>query len=282
MLYRDADLTIRIVRDCLTEDIDEMLIDDEQVCRLVRDLVQYISPQLVERIRFYGDKTPLFKQYGIEEELEKLGAREVELKSGGFLVIDKTEALTVIDVNTGKYVGRTNLGDTVYQTNLEAAEAILQQIRLRDIGGIILVDFIDMEKEEQKEHLLQIMREKVRLDRTKTNIVDITSLGLVEITRKKSRQNLDSIIYSECPVCHGRGRVESPETVSIRISKDIRRMERTSHAREGYEIEVHESVAEELRANQLMMNLAAEFGTDIKVTVKPGLHPENYSILQQS
>ncbi|MCH3959171.1 MAG: Rne/Rng family ribonuclease [Selenomonas sp.] len=282
LLYRDADLTIRIVRDCLTEDIDEMLIDDEQVCRLVRDLVKYISPQLVERIRFYGDKTPLFKQYGIEEELEKLGAREVELKSGGFLVIDKTEALTVIDVNTGKYVGRTNLGDTVYQTNLEAAEAILQQIRLRDIGGIILVDFIDMEKEEQKEHLLQIMREKVRLDRTKTNIVDITSLGLVEITRKKSRQNLDSIIYSECPVCHGRGRVESPETVSIRISKDIRRMERTSHAREGYEIEVHESVAEELRANQLMMNLAAEFGTDIKVTVKPGLHPENYSILQQS
>ena len=244
--------------------------------------MQYISPQLVERIRFYEDKTPLFKQYGIEEELEKLGAREVELKSGGFLVIDKTEALTVIDVNTGKYVGRTNLGDTVYQTNLEAAETILRQIRLRDIGGIILVDFIDMEKAEQKEHLLQVMREKVRLDRTKTNIVDITSLGLVEITRKKSRQNLDSIIYSECPVCHGRGRIESPETVSIRISKDIRRMERTSHAREGYEIEVHESVAEELRANQLMMNLAAEFGADIKVTIKPGLHPESYSILQQS
>ena len=158
----------------------------------------------------------------------------------------------------------------------------LRQIRLRDIGGIILVDFIDMEKAEQKEHLLQVMREKVRLDRTKTNIVDITSLGLVEITRKKSRQNLDSIIYSECPVCHGRGRIESPETVSIRISKDIRRMERTSHAREGYEIEVHESVAEELRANQLMMNLAAEFGADIKVTIKPGLHPESYSILQQS
>jgi ribonuclease G len=170
----------------------------------------------------------------------------------------------------------------VYQTNLEAAKEILRQIRLRDIGGIIVVDFIDMEKEEQKEHLLTFMRENVKHDRTKTNIVDITSLGLVEITRKKSRQNLDSIIYSECPVCHGRGRVESPETVSIRIATAIRRMEHSSHASEGYEIEVHETVAEELRQNQLMMNLAAEFGTDIKVTVKPGMHPENYSILQQN
>jgi len=245
----------------------------------VRSLVEANSPELVDRIRFYEAKTPIFKAYHIEEEIEKLGAREVELKSGGFLVIDKTEALTVIDVNTGKYVGKTNLGDTVYQTNLEAAAEILKQIRLRDIGGIIIVDFIDMEKESQKEELLTYMREQVKHDRTKTNIVDITSLGLVEITRKKTRQNIDSIVYSECPICHGRGRIESPETVAIRIS---RRMERKSHAREGYEIEVHETVAEELQANQLMLNLAAEFGTDIKVTVKPGMHPENYTILQQS
>ena len=214
----------------------------------------------------------------IVQALEK----KVWLKSGGYLVIEPTDALTVIDVNTGKYVGSTNLGETVYRANLEAAEEILRQIRLRDIGGIILVDFIDMEKEEQKEHLLSVMREKARNDRTKTNIVDITSLGLVEITRRKSRQNLDSILYSDCPICHGRGRIESPETVSIRIAGDIRRMERTSHAREGYEIEVHETVAEELRQNQLLMDLAAEFGMDIRVTAKPGMHPENDSILQQS
>ncbi|MBE6073372.1 MAG: Rne/Rng family ribonuclease [Selenomonas ruminantium] len=282
LLFRDADLIIRMVRDSLTDEIDEMLIDDREVWQRVVDLVQFLSPHLAPRVKYYKGKEPLFRKYGIEDELEKLGAREVELRSGGFLVIDKTEALTVIDVNTGKYVGKSNLADTVYQTNLEAAAEILRQIRLRDIGGIIIVDFIDMEKEEQKEHLLTYMRENVRHDRTKTNIVDITSLGLVEITRKKSRQNLDSIIYSECPICHGRGRVESPETVSIRIAAAIRRMERTSHATEGYEIEVHETVAEELRANQLMMNLAAEFGTDIKVTVKPGMHPESYSILQQS
>lgn len=282
LLYRDADLIIRVVRDSLTDEIDEMLIDSKEVWQRVRELVSFLSPHLTDRVILYEGKEPLFRKYGMEEELEKLGAREVALKSGGFLVIDKTEALTVIDVNTGKYVGRSNLGDTVYQNNLEAAAEILRQIRLRDIGGIIIVDFIDMEKEEQKEHLLSYMRELVRQDRTKTNIVDLTSLGLVEITRKKSRQNLDSIIYSACPVCHGRGRVESPETVSIRIAGAIRRMERSSHAAEGYAIEVHAAVAEELRQNQLMMNLAAEFGTDIKVTAKPGMHPENYSILQQS
>ena len=282
LLYRDADLIIRIVRDSLTEDVGEMLIDDRAVYQRVCEFVQLLSPPLVERIKLYEDREPLFKHYGLEEELENVGGREVELKSGGFLVIDKTEALTVIDVNTGKYTGNSNLGETVYRTNLEAAAEIMRQLRLRDIGGIIIVDFIDMEKEEQKEQLLALLRELAKEDRTKTNIVDITSLGLVEITRKKSRQNLDSIIYSECPVCHGRGRVESPETVSIRIAGDIRRMEHKFHAEGGYEIEVHETVAEELRHNQLLMNLAAEFGMDIKVTAAPGMHPENYSILQQS
>ncbi|MBP3780133.1 MAG: Rne/Rng family ribonuclease [Selenomonas sp.] len=280
LLYRDADLIIRIVRDTLTEDVGEMLIDDKAVYRRVCDFVHLLSPELVERIRLYEDREPLFKHYGLEEVLETVGSREVELQSGGFLVIDKTEALTVIDVNTGKYTGSSNLAETVYRTNLEAAQEIMRQLRLRDIGGIIIVDFIDMETEEQKEKLLALLRELAKADRTKTNIVDITSLGLVEITRKKSRQNLDSIIYSECPVCHGRGRVESPETVSIRIAGDIRRMEQKAHAEDGYEIEVHETVAEELRHNQLLMNLAAEFGMDIKVTATPGMHPENYSILK--
>ncbi len=281
LLYRDADLIIRIVRDNLTAEVGEMLIDDQAVYQRVCEFVQLLSPELADRIKYYADKEPLFKHYGLDEELDTLGQREVELKSGGFLVIDKTEALTVIDVNTGKYTGNSNLAETVYRTNLEAAAEIMRQLRLRDIGGIIIVDFIDMETEEQKEKLLALLRDLAKEDRTKTNVVDITSLGLVEITRKKSRQNLDSIIYSECPVCRGRGRVESPETVSIRIASDIRRMEHKSHADDGYEIEVHETVAEELRHNQLLMNLAAEFSMDIKVTVKAGIHPESYAIMQQ-
>ncbi|MBQ9615122.1 MAG: ribonuclease E/G, partial [Selenomonadaceae bacterium] len=254
---------------------------DRALYQRIVELVEYASPELADRVKLYAERTPLFRKYHLEEELEKLGAREVELPSGGFIVIDKTEALTVIDVNTGRFVGKANLADTVYHTNLEAAAEILKQLRLRDIGGIIVVDFIDMEQSGQKEELLAYMREHVKSDPTKTNIVDITSLGLVEITRKKSRQNLESMIYSECPYCHGKGRVESPETVGIQISRDIRRMELSSHSEDGYEVEVHELVAEELRRGKLLQPLEQEFGIRIRVMTKPGMHPENYSILQQ-
>lgn len=281
LLYREADLLIRTVRDLLTDDVEQMLIDDRISYGRAKELVEALQPELAERVVFYEEREPIFQTYQVEKELEKLGAREVELGSGGFLVIDKTEALTVIDVNTGKYVGGSNLAETVYRANLEAASEIMKQIRLRDIGGIIICDFIDMEKEEQKESLLEYLRELALKDRTKMSIVDITSLGLVEITRKKSRANLESLIYSECPVCHGKGQVESPETVSIRISRDIRRLEKHSHSDTGYEIEVHETVAEELGGNQLLTDLAAEYGLDIKVHVKPDMHPESYTILQQ-
>ena len=281
LLYRDADLAIRMVRDSFTDEIDEVIVDDRALYQRIVELVEYASPELADRVKLYAERTPLFRKYHLEEELEKLGAREVELPSGGFIVIDKTEALTVIDVNTGRFVGKANLADTVYHTNLEAAAEILKQLRLRDIGGIIVVDFIDMEQPGQKEELLAYMREHVKSDPTKTNIVDITSLGLVEITRKKSRQNLESMIYSECPYCHGKGRVESPETVGIQISRDIRRMELSSHSEDGYEVEVHELVAEELRRGKLLQPLEQEFGIRIRVVTKPGMHPENYSILQQ-
>ena len=282
LLFRDADLLIRSVRDQLTEDVSAMVVDDHSAYLRVKELAEALVPELAGRVKYYEGKRPLFQEYQVERELEKLGARQVELKSGGFLVIDKTEALTVIDVNTGSFVGRSSLADTVYQLNLEAATEIMKQIRLRDIGGIIIVDFIDMDSEEQKESLLQNMRELTAKDRTKMSIVDITSLGLVEITRKKSRTNLETLIYTDCPVCQGRGRVESPETVSIRISRDIRRLEKKCHAVDGYDIEVHDSVADELGANQLLMDLAAEFAFDLKVIARPDFHPESYTIVRTS
>ncbi|MBQ9616019.1 MAG: Rne/Rng family ribonuclease, partial [Selenomonadaceae bacterium] len=168
LLYRDADLAIRMVRDSFTDEIDEVIVDDRALYQRIVELVEYASPELADRVKLYAERTPLFRKYHLEEELEKLGAREVELPSGGFIVIDKTEALTVIDVNTGKFVGKANLADTVYHTNLEAAAEILKQLRLRDIGGIIVVDFIDMEQSGQKEELLAYMREHVKSDPTKT------------------------------------------------------------------------------------------------------------------
>ena len=280
LLYRDADLIIRIVRDYLTDDVERLIVDNSEVFQRVKDLLEYLLPDFVGRVELYEGRQPLFKEYRIDEEIEKLGAREVELKSGGFIVIDRTEALTVIDVNTGRYTGQSNLAETVYQTNMEAAAEILKQLRLRDIGGIIIVDFIDMDSDEKKELLLNFLRENVKHDRTKTNIVDITPLGLVEITRKKSRQNLESIVYSECPCCHGRGRIESPETLAIRISRDIRRIEVKSHSMFGYEVEVNSQVEHEIEDTGILESLSKRLNITIRLTSEAGRHPESYSIVQ--
>ena len=281
LLYRDADLIIRIVRDSFTEDVDRMIIDDKVVSERVKELLEDTLPELADRVELYEGREPLFARYGIDSEFANVGARKVELPSGGFIVIDKTEALTAIDVNTGKYVGNANLADTVYSTNLEAAKEIIKQIRLRDISGIIIVDFIDMEKQEQQEKLLAFMREAVKRDRTKTKIVDITPLGLVEITRKKTRQNLESIIYSDCPYCQGRGRVESPETIGIRIAGKLREIEAKNHAAHGYEVCVHEEVASCLQASGLLKQLGRELSAAVDIVVQPGIHPESFSILEK-
>lgn len=281
LLYRDAELAIRIVRDSMTADIDALIVDDGAVYQRIRELLSFISPKLVERVQLYEEKTPLFRAYGVDEAIEALSSRVVELPSGGFLVIDRTEALTVVDVNTGKYVGRANLADTAYRMNMEAAGEILRQLRLRDIGGIIVVDFIDMEEEGQKAELLAAMREIARHDRTKTNIVGISALGLVEITRKKSRQNWESLLYSDCPCCQGRGRVESPETVGVRICRDIRRIESRSHAAFGYEIELEPKVKETIHLSGLLDALQKELAIRIELLSRPGLHPESYAITQK-
>ncbi len=280
LLYRDADLLIRFIRDRFTEEIDEFLVDDEKTYTRVCDFIKILSPQLLPRVKLFQGKYMLFHAYGIDKEIEHMGEREVPLHSGGFLVIDRTEAMTVIDVNTGKFTGKNNLWDTVYRTNLEAAQEIAKQIRLRDIGGIILVDFIDMADEDQKESLLENLRELTKGDPQKTNIVDITSLGLVEITRKKSRSNFAELVYSDCPICHGKGLIESAETVAIRISRTIRRMENISHARDGYEIVVHKLVGKYIHDHNLLEQLSSEYSVVIKVETQEEMHPEAYSILQ--
>ena len=190
LLYSDNDLMSRIVRDELTGDVEDVVIDSQKLCNQIMRLVKHISPALLEKINIwrYIDETPIFEKFNIAEEINKLNAREVELPSGGFIVIDKTEALTVIDVNTGHFVGDLNLSDTVFKVNIEAAETIMRQLRLRDIGGIIIVDFIDMPKTERKENLMNFLREEAKKDKVRTDVIDMTPLGLVEITRKRSRE----------------------------------------------------------------------------------------------
>lgn len=279
MLYRDADLVIRIVRDYFTDDVDRMLIDDESTYSRVCELVKIISPSSLDKLESYSG-TNIFEDNGLSGAISRLDNRIVELKSGGFLVIDKTEAMTVIDVNTGSFVGDLNLADTVYKLNLEAADEIMLQLRLRDIGGMILVDFIDMENEQQNQALLDRLRQIAATDRSKTNVVDITALGLVEITRRKSRKNLDSLLLCQCPVCQGTGRVISPESIAVKVCRNIRRVEARKHAQEGYVLELHSSVANELKASECFSALKRELGVEVRIKSSREIMPGCYSLTQ--
>lgn len=277
-LYRDVDLIIRVVRDFLSSDLEELIIDNRDAYNRVVELLSNHSPELCSRVTYYEGKD-LFSLHQVEEQFNQLAKRQVWLECGGYLIFDRTEALTVIDVNTGKFVGRTNLEDTVFRTNLEAAAEIARQVRLRDIGGIIIIDFIDMNTEEHKKAVLSALEEGLKKDRTKSNVVGITGLGLVEMTRKKSRQNLDALLYTQCPCCEGRGRVQSPPTVSINIRRQLRRLSQSGRPALGFLVQTHPQVAEVLTAPAELKKLQQELALIVKVEPQPALHPESYSIL---
>jgi ribonuclease G len=241
-LYQDLGLVNRIVRDFFTEDVEKIVVDDPKVYKLMRELLTGIDTTWGERVQLFSG-ADIFEFYGLESEFKKASNRRVWLKCGGYLVIDQTEALTVIDVNTGKFVGHTNLADTVLKANIDAAEEIARQLRLRDIGGIIVIDFIDMENESDRHQVLVRLQECLKKDRTKTNVLGLTQLGLVEMTRKKVRPDLQSVLLKECAYCEGRGRVLSEETVAIDIKRRLRRIAAENHAGDAILLEVHPLVA---------------------------------------
>jgi len=208
-LHRDAGLSHRIVRDFLTVEIDEVWIDDRLRYADTEQLIRQMAPSMLKRLKLYEDRPGLFEQYRVHEQLKAAFERRIRLSCGGDLVWDTTEALTVIDVNTGKFVGSRDLEDTVFQTNMEAAEQIARLLRLRDIGGIIIVDFIDMDLSDHREQILRRLEVLVREDRTKCQVVGWTKLGLLEITRKKVRDHAWNHQYETCSVCRGRGKVAS-------------------------------------------------------------------------
>jgi len=223
LLHRDLELVQRILRDIFTEDVDRLIIDSSYDYEKILDLLDVLGPRLKVKVLLEARKN-LFEESNIDIEMEKVLKNTVWLKCGGYIVIDQAEALTAVDVNTGKYVGSTNLEDTVLKTNLDAAVEIARQLRLRNIGGIIIVDFIDMNSEEHQRQVLDVLEEEIRKDKTKTNILGITQLGLVEMTRKKVRPSLAEVLQKTCPYCDGRGKVLSEETVGINIKQQIYQM----------------------------------------------------------
>ncbi len=227
-LHSESGLIVRAARDLLDDDVTRLVIDDKDVYEQVKGFVQELMPELADRVQLYRGAEPIFDTYGVEGALVKSLGRKVWLKSGGYLVIDQTEALLSIDVNSGKFVGTSSLEETTLRINLEAVEEIVYQLRLRNMGGIIIIDFIDMEKAGNREKVHKSLEEALRKDRARTNVLAISELGLVEMTRKRVQEGLDRYLHEECTVCHGSGTVRSRATQVFEILRSVKR----EHARE--------------------------------------------------
>ncbi len=226
LVHGDLPLHLRILRDLLRPDVDRVLIDQPGAHREMREFAGTFMPEALPRIELYREPRPVFELHHVEEEIQKALDRKVSLKSGGHLVIDQTEAMTTIDVNTGAFVGHRNLEETIFRTNLEAAVAIARQLRLRNLGGIIIIDFIDMEEAEHRRQVLQALEKALRDDHVKTSISSVSPLGLVEMTRKRTRESLEHLLCQPCPTCEGRGFVKSAETVCYEVFREIVRQAR--------------------------------------------------------
>jgi ribonuclease G len=223
LVHEDLPLPLRLMRDLVGEGVDRVLVDHERTCDRMKEFAATFMPHLGARVERYTGSRPIFDLHAVEEEIQRSLERKVALKSGGYLVIDQTEALTTIDVNTGAYVGHRNLEETIYRTNLEAAVAIARQLRLRNLGGIIIIDFIDMEEEEHRRQVLQALEKALATDHARTHVSALSPLGLVEMTRKRTRESLAHQLCAPCPACEGRGFVKTPETVCYEIFREVLR-----------------------------------------------------------
>ncbi|MCB1755711.1 MAG: ribonuclease G [Gammaproteobacteria bacterium] len=226
VIFRDLPLVLRTLRDIKGHSIERVRIDSRETYQLALDFCKEYIPELTERIEHYPGERPIFDIYGVEDEIQKALDKKVQLKSGGYLVIDQTEAMTTIDVNTGGFVGHRNLEETIFKTNLEAAQAIARQLRLRNLGGIIIIDFIDMTEEDHKDQVMKAFDKCLQRDHVRTQVCDVSALGLVEMTRKRTRESLERVLTSECPACGGRGTMKTAETVCYEITREIIRQVR--------------------------------------------------------
>ncbi|MDR5696591.1 MAG: Rne/Rng family ribonuclease, partial [Armatimonadota bacterium] len=279
LLYQDLRLIRRVVRDLFTAEVERFVVDSPREYERIVDLVGSYAPHLRTRVELYKDAEPIFERFGVERELHNALRRKVWLPSGGYIVVDRTEALTVIDVNTGRYVGKSDLAATILHTNLEAVGEVVRQIRLRDIGGIILVDFIDMESEAHRRQVLAALHEAVKRDRSKMHIIDLTQLGLVEITRKRVYQDLEEVMRMPCPYCDGKGRVLSAETMAHRVRRELRRM-LVAQKPAALAVHVHPLVYAELTEDggAWLRQLETQTGATVRIAAREGMHLEQMDV----
>jgi len=232
LLYQDLSLAQRVLRDMATEETERIVVDSRETYVRMLEFAREYTPALVDRIHHHAGERPLFDLNGVEDEIEKALARRVDLKSGGYLILDQTEALTTIDVNTGGFVGGRSFDDTIFKTNLEAAQVIARQLRLRNLGGIIVIDFIDMDNPDHRAAVLAELNRALERDRTRLTVNGFTQLGLVEMTRKRTRESLAHVLCEPCPTCHGRGELKTAQTICYEILREILREAKQFNARE--------------------------------------------------
>ncbi|MBI1976721.1 MAG: Rne/Rng family ribonuclease [Candidatus Omnitrophica bacterium] len=244
-MHEEYDLTLRVVRDNFTDDVDKLIIDSPAEFRKVFRFARSLMPHLSNRVELYRGKQSLYEKWGIEKELDGIYNRRVPLKCGGYLIIEQTESLVAIDVNSGRFTGKHNLEETVFKVNLEAAQEVARQLRLRDIGGIIIIDFIDMEVADHRRRLFRAMEDALRQDRAKTNILTLSDIGLIEMTRQRVRKSLESEAYQTCPYCRGRGSVKSVATMAIECLRQIKKFVQETGQRE-VQVNVSQFVASQL------------------------------------
>ncbi|MDX1814740.1 MAG: Rne/Rng family ribonuclease, partial [Thermodesulfobacteriota bacterium] len=279
LIHRELSLSLRAVRDMFTAEMDQIVVDSEEEYVRIRDFASQFFPRLLDQIELYRGSQPIFEHYGVEIELARALDKKVWLKSGGYIVIEQTEALTVIDVNTGKYVGRSSLEETTVKINLEAVKEIVYQLRLRNIGGIITIDFIDMKTEENRDKVYQALVDALRADRSKTTICKISELGLVEMTRKRIRESLSRFLSEPCPYCSGEGIIKSKKTICYEI---FREFERQALLLAGKQVSlyVHPAVAEEMfgEHRRFIEMLENRFGMKVNISASEKFHVEQYQI----
>jgi len=282
LVYKDLSFVQRVLRDITDEDVDSVIVDHKENYKEVEKFSQRFLPSLKGKAKMYDAEIALFEHYGVDIEIERAISNKVYLKSGGSLNIDQTEALVSIDVNTGKFVGRKNLEDTILKTNLEAVKEIAYQLRLRNCGGIIIIDFIDMEKVEHREMVYQSLLEVLKKDRAKTNVLPISGLGLVEMTRKRTRDTLTRTMCEACPYCEGSGRVKTTLTVSYEIVRELLKMVGRPKVHKIF-VYAHPEVSARLCAEDLdiIENLENKFDKSIIIRSENNYHVEQYEIFPQ-
>jgi len=232
VVHKDLPLYLRVLRDMVDEDLDVVRVDSRETSNIMLEFAEKYVPEVAEFVEHYPGERPIFDLHAVEDEIQKGLERKVQLKSGGYLIIDQTEALTTIDVNTGAFVGSRNLEETIFKTNLEAAQGIARQLRLRNLGGIVILDFIDMTEPEHKRQVMRALEKALEKDHARTSISEVSSLGLVEMTRKRTRESLEHVLCDTCPTCEGRGTIKTAETICYEIFREILREARQFDAKE--------------------------------------------------